>query len=261
MAKFFPLFSGSKGNATYIEDNGRAVLVDCGCSLKAVKCALENGGFEPERIEAVFVTHEHRDHVTGLCAFLNKYHLPVYASRETLAALEFGKLMPQGADIRIIGNDGSTDSFGFSRFGTRHDCPGSSGYRFILPSGKTVAVCTDLGIVTDEVRRGITGCELVMIESNHDIGLLQSGSYPYPLKQRILSDHGHLSNPACAAELPSLIEAGAKRIILAHLSQENNRPAIARSAAKAALLEKGMEETRDYLLYIAAQSFNDRISF
>ena len=100
-----------------------------------------------------------------------------------------------------------------------------------------------------------------MLESNHDVNMLQTGSYPYPLKQRILSEVGHLSNTACAAELPRLIEAGAKRIVLGHLSRENNRPQIASAAAKAALLDKKMQEGSDYLLYVAAQQNNRYISF
>lgn len=261
MAKFFPIFSGSRGNATYIETAGRALLVDCGSSLRAIENALKANGLSMDALQGVLITHEHSDHISALRTLLKKYALPVYMSEQTAETMSSVGMLPEGCLLQVFDQTAAVGDFSVRRFATSHDCAGSSGYRITLPDGRQVAVCTDLGIVTEAVREGISGCELVMLESNHDVNLLQTGGYPYPLKQRILSDCGHLSNTACATELPALVEQGAKRFVLAHLSHENNRPQIAAAAAKAALLDKKMQEGSDYLLYIAAQKDNCYISF
>lgn len=261
MAKFLPLFSGSRGNSVYIEDNGAAILVDCGCSLRSINNALLANNLSIDKVQAVFITHEHTDHVSALHTLAKKHNLPIYMSEQTAQAVLAAGHLPEGKEPKSFSDTVQVADFSVSRFNTSHDCAGSSGYCITLSDGRKVAVCTDLGVVTDEVRQAITGSELVMLESNHDVNMLQTGSYPYLLKQRILSDVGHLSNTACATELPRLIEAGAKRIVLGHLSRENNRPQIASAAAKAALLDKKMQEGSDYLLYVAAQQNNRYISF
>lgn len=261
MAKFFPVFSGSRGNAVYIESRGAALLIDCGCSLRAIHKALEANGLSLGAVQAVLITHEHSDHVSALRTLAKHHPLPFYMSGPTAAALQAGGLLPDEERLRPFDETAQIGSFSVRRFATSHDCTGSSGYRITLPDGRQIAVCTDLGVVTEEVRQGIAGCELVMLESNHDVHMLQTGGYPYPLKQRILSERGHLSNTACAAELPALVTAGAKRLVLGHLSHENNRPQIAAAAAKAALLDHKMQQDSDYILYVAAQQNNQIISF
>lgn len=261
MAKIFPLFSGSRGNAVYIESSGHALMIDCGCSARAINNALLSQGLSIESVQGMFITHEHTDHVSALHTLTKKYSFPIFMSEKTAEAVLSANLLADGVEPNAFDDTVEVGGFLVRRFATCHDCAGSSGYRVTLPDGRNVAICTDLGIVTDEVRQGITGCELVLLESNHDVNMLQTGGYPYPLKQRILSENGHLSNTSCAAELPALVEAGAKRFVLAHLSRENNRPEIAAAAAKAALLDKKMQEGGDYLLYIAAQQNNRYISF
>ncbi len=261
MAKFFPVFSGSRGNAVYIESNGAALLIDCGCSLRAIQKTLEAAGFSLDAVQGVLITHEHSDHVSALRTLAKHRPVPFYTSEQTADTLLSAGLLSGADRLRPFTETAEIGAFSVRRFPTSHDCAGSSGYRITLPDGRQIAVCTDLGVVTDAVRNGITGCELVMLESNHDVHMLQTGGYPYPLKQRILSEQGHLSNTACAAELPALVKAGAKRLVLAHLSQENNRPQIAAAAAKAALLDSHMQENSDYLLYVAAQQNNRYISF
>lgn len=246
------MFSGSGGNAVWVECGGAAVLIDCGKSAKAVERALSENGLSSDKLEAVFITHEHRDHISGLKLFLSRHPVPVYCSAGTKAALVNNGIL---SDRRIVSfeHDTAAGDFYVTRFNTPHDCEGSSGYRVTMPDGRTVAVCTDLGTVTDEVRRNLEGCAAVMIESNHDISMLYSGSYPAALKRRIAGDTGHLSNGECASELPSLVEKGTQRLILAHLSRANNRPDLARSTACAALLEHGMREDEDYILYVAPE--------
>ena len=143
-----------------------------------------------------------------------------------------------------------------SRFATSHDCEGSSGYTFLMPDGKKISVCTDLGVVTEDVRKAISGSDAVLIESNHDVDMLNKGPYPPELKMRIMSEKGHISNNACSAELVRLLNSGTKRFILGHLSQKNNTPLLALSSAEAALADKGAKNGRDYLLSVAAPSEN-----
>ncbi len=252
MVRFCPLFSGSKGNCTYIGCGGKGLLVDIGSSTKSVEAALCDQGVDPQSICGLLITHEHADHVSSIKSFLKKHPVPVILSEGTAHTLTLAGKLPENAQLILIDKEEvEVAGFCIRRFATMHDCFGSSGYIITAPEGKKVAVCTDLGVMTDGVRKALCGCHLVMLESNHDVTMLQQGSYPYILKQRILSENGHLSNTACACELPYLIKNGTKRIVLAHLSQENNRPELARRAAVAALLDKGYIEGKDYLLYIA----------
>ena len=136
-------------------------------------------------------------------------------------------------------------------FPISHDCREGFGYVVELPGERRVAVATDMGVMTDAVMQAISGCDLVVLESNHDVRMLENGPYPYPLKRRILSDRGHLSNDACACVLEQLVSCGSTRFCLAHLSKENNNPYLARQTAVAALSELGAREGRDYALQVA----------
>ncbi len=252
MAKICNLFSGSSGNCTYLSAGEDAILVDVGVSCKQILSAMQERNFLMSNIRGVFLTHAHSDHVKGLRVLLKKCKIPVYASKETLGALlSEGILSPQDTYVDIA--DASVDSLPFraEHFQTSHDCAGSVGYIFSFPEGEKVAICTDLGVMTEEIRTKLTGCQTVMLESNHDVGMLQNGPYPFVTKQRILSDEGHLSNGSCAEELPRLVRQGTTRIILAHLSRDNNTPDLARVTAESVLLENGFRIDSDYWLYIA----------
>lgn len=252
MGRFCPLFSGSSGNSTYIGSGDGGILIDAGVAYARILEALSKRGIASKSIRALFITHEHGDHVRSVRTFGKRLGIPIYMSAETAAALINDNMLAAGTDLRII-DDGEEEIEGFTvrRFATSHDCVGSSGYTVVLPDGKKAAVCTDLGVVTDTVRSAIRSSDLVMIESNHDLAMLKNGTYTPALKSRIMSERGHLSNAACAAELPAIVKSGATRIILAHLSRENNLPTLARSSAVAALMDAGLQEDRDYKLYVA----------
>lgn len=257
MSRICPLFSGSTGNSTYIGTKNGGILIDAGASMKALCSAIEAAGGDYSEIAAVAVTHEHIDHIKGLRPFLNKTGASLIASEQTLAALAQYDKIPEKTKVLCIGDKPVlVNGIAINRFETSHDCLGSSGYSFILPDGKKVSVCTDLGVVTDTVRKAISGSEALLIESNHDIEMLKRGPYPPMLKVRIMSEKGHISNVACAAELSYLLKSGTTRFILGHLSQNNNTPLIARSCAEAALIDAGAEKNRDYLLSVAAPSGN-----
>ena len=251
MSKICPLFSGSTGNCTYIGTKNGAVLVDAGASMKRIITAIECAGGTAEEIKAIAVTHQHIDHITGLRPILNKLKIPLIASEKTIEALAVANKIPEGARVISIENQVEVDGIIINRFATSHDCEGSSGYSFILPDQKKFTLCTDLGIVTDEVRNALNGSDLVLLESNHDVEMLKRGPYPPELKIRIMSDKGHISNNVCSAELVKLLKNGTKRFILGHLSQNNNTPLVARSSAEAALMDIGAENGKDYLLSVA----------
>lgn len=253
MAKFFPMFSGSKGNSTYIGDGENGLLVDVGVSFKRIKEALASAEIPLEAIKAIAITHEHTDHIKGLKVLLKKLNLPVLASRETIYALEYAGAMTYETQRVYMDEVENFAAYGFTvtRFATSHDCKGSSGFTVTTENGIKTAVCTDLGIMTEEVKSNLLGCKLVMLESNHDPVMLRLGPYPPELKLRIASDKGHLPNAVCASTVSELYEAGTTRFVLAHLSEENNTPEKAASATRAALIDKGAEENVDYILYVA----------
>lgn len=258
MSRICPLFSGSTGNSTYIAGAYGSVLVDAGASLRSLSAALSAAGGELSEISAVFITHEHFDHIKGLKPLLNKTQATVVASAETLSALIAADKLPAGTKTEAIYSDTPVEYAGItvSRFNTSHDCHGSSGYCFFMPDNRKITVCTDLGVMTKEVRSAIHGSDAVLIESNHDTEMLNKGPYPPELKLRIMSDRGHLSNNACAAELGGLLNSGTKRIILGHLSQKNNTPLLALSCAEAALTDFGAKNGRDCILTVAAPAEN-----
>lgn len=252
MAKICTMFSGSSGNCTYISSGNEAVLVDAGVSCKQIITALNDRNFDINGLKGVFVTHSHTDHISGLRVLLGKINIPVFASKETLGQLILeGVFSENSRYYDIEDNPPVTANIGVKFFRTSHDCEGSGGYVFTLPNGEKVAVCTDLGYVSDEVRQNLLGCKAVVIESNHDVGMLQNGLYPFETKQRILSNEGHLSNAACATELPNLVKGGTTHIILAHLSKDNNTPELAEVTAKSVLTENALKSELDYRLYIA----------
>lgn len=257
MSRICPLFSSSEGNSTYIGTSCGGIIIDAGASFKGINEALVRAGGELSEIGAVFITHEHSDHIKGLKTLLNKTGAKLYASEETLMALEKQGAIPTKTQAAPINeNYIEVNGIAVSRFATSHDCEGSSGYTLLLPDGKRFTLCTDLGIVTDTVREAILKSDCILIESNHDIEMLKRGPYPPLLKMRILSDRGHISNNACAAELAALLKSGTTRFILGHLSQNNNTPNLARSCAEAALMAVGAQNGKDYLLSVAAPKDN-----
>lgn len=251
MARFCSLFSSSSGNSTYIGTSSEGYLVDIGVSFKKLKEACDYQNIDLSSIKGVFITHEHSDHVKGLKAFLSKYNVPVYSSKSTIESICSCGLVPVGTDCRIIDGEESINSVGVKSFRTSHDTPVSQGYTFILPDERQISVCTDLGEVTDGVLDGILKSDLVLIESNHDLDMLRMGPYPYPLKKRIMSQHGHLSNTSCAETATKLLQKGTTRFVLGHLSRENNTPDKAYKETFDALDMCGARINIDYTLTVA----------
>jgi phosphoribosyl 1,2-cyclic phosphodiesterase len=253
MARLIPLFSGSGGNSTYIGGTGGGVLIDAGVSARRLCAALCGIGVGAKRVGAVFVTHEHADHVSGLRVLCERHGIPVFATEGTLRALERQGLLT--AKLRISPMpEGGVEAGGLlvRAFRTSHDAQEPCGFVCEAGDGEKFAVATDTGCLTDETRQALLGCDTVLLEANHEVNMLLSGGYPYFLKRRILSDRGHLSNAACAEFLPQLLRRGAGRFYLAHLSRENNTPELAFAAAKAAFDLAGARAGVDYELKVCA---------
>lgn len=237
MAKryYYSIASGSTGNCGLYVAEGTAILIDLGVSLRKITTALAALDLSLEDISAALLTHEHADHVKGLAMLLKKTRIPVFASRGTAAALEQKEpLCCDRLNVFDAGEDFWVRDVAVYSFDTPHDAANSVGY--ILEQKETrFGYATDLGFVPRDVAEMLRGCEMVVLESNHDPHMLQAGPYPYALKMRVAGPSGHLSNPDCAVFAADLVKNGTKTLILAHLSEKNNMPELALQQTRAAL--------------------------
>lgn len=233
------LASGSSGNALVLSCGHTHILLDAGISCLRIKKGLAALGLAPEQLSAVLITHPHSDHTGGLATFCKQCAVPVYAS---LAAAEALALQIPAVLPRLrcfaVGDAFSIGELLVQSFSTSHDAAGSVDYRVDGP-GFSFGALTDTGVITEEAAAVLPGVDTLLLESNHDVSLLMNGPYPYPLKQRILSDLGHLSNETAAAFAAHAAERGTRQIVLAHLSEDNNTPARAEAASRAALQGQG----------------------
>lgn len=250
--KFLSAASGSSGNAVYISDGRTSVLVDCGISAKLLAARLEGANISPQSLNAVLITHEHSDHVLGAGVVSRRYKLPVYACEKTFAACTRIGRVERFVPVEKFCSF-EIGSIGVRAFPVSHDAADPVGYVFFV-GNKKFAVTTDTGIITDDIRKEVLGSDAVLLESNHDVEMLKFGAYEYSLKQRILGDYGHLSNDSAADFLPALVGSGTKRIILGHLSHENNTPDIAYKTSENKLISLGAEVGADVMLSVAARS-------
>lgn len=241
--------SGSSGNCTLVSSGDTHILIDAGISMRRIKTSLDQLQLKPCDIAGVLVTHEHRDHICGI-ATMTKYHrIPLYAPPGVAAALS---QIPGAAQCITEITPGESFGVGDAEiraFHTPHDVPESVGYS--ICADQRFGFCTDLGHVTEEVAYALEGSDIAMIEANHDLSMLRQGNYPYFLKQRILSDYGHLSNPESGKLALWLAKHGTRGIILGHLSQENNQPSIALQTVTEALQRGGYESGKNISLSLA----------
>ncbi len=223
------LYSGSKSNCMLIESESAKVLIDAGKSARALTYALSSIGRSIDEIDAIFITHEHIDHVSALEVLLKKHRIPVHIVGISAARLRFST--PElYEDILCVHPPQFSVTVGnmtLTSFPTPHDSHYSVGYEIAIDGEKKIGYATDIGYITEDIRRGLGECESVVLECNHDLEMLMNGAYPYDLKLRIKSNKGHLSNRDCADFSSELCLAGAKNILLAHLSEENNDPDLA----------------------------------
>lgn len=240
--RFSVLASGSTGNAFYIESNKEKLLVDAGLSGKQLDRLFSQVNVNPAELSGILVTHEHSDHIKGLGIIARKYNLPIYANEKTWKAMEksIGKLT---VDQKFHFNMEEVKTFGdidVESFGVSHDAAEPMFYTF-HNQDKKVALVTDLGYVSDRIKKTIAGADAYVFEANHDVGMLRMGRYPWSVKQRILGDSGHVSNEDSGLALSDVIENKTKRIYLAHLSQDNNMKDLARMSVDNILQERGID--------------------
>ena len=236
--RFSPLFSGSSGNAIYVGCDDSHILVDAGMSGNRITGELTRMGVDPRCLNAILVTHEHADHIKGIGILSRKYDLPIGAVSEK------NRILFEPEQDFFIGPIDVTP------FSTPHDANQSVGYTFDLYGAK-LAIATDLGCVKDSWVKHVMGSDAVILESNYDPGMLQTGPYPYELKQRILSKRGHLSNDDAGLAAADLIRNGTRQLFLSHLSKENNFPELAMRSCELLLQMAGIEPHVDVILNVA----------
>lgn len=233
--RLLAIASGSSGNSIYIGDDTTHILIDAGISGKRIEAGLNAIGVSGKDLDAIFVTHEHADHISGLGVMARKYDVPIYTTAGTIrgitCARSVGEIDEQLFQPLRRNENISVGSLLIQAVPVSHDAADPVCYR-VTNGKRSVAVATDMGCYDDSVVDCLKGMDALLLEANHDIHMLQVGPYPYYLKQRILGDRGHLSNEASGRLLAKLLHDDLKHILLGHLSRENNIPELAREAVR-----------------------------
>jgi phosphoribosyl 1,2-cyclic phosphodiesterase len=235
------LASGSKGNCTVVASSRTRLLIDAGLSCRELLRRLLLCDENPASLDAVLITHEHADHIAGLRVLARRLKIPIYITSATYQEYQRGARDASGHRVSLERHEPFRDGAAFQvgdisvlPFTIPHDAADPVGFTFQI-EGVKLGICTDLGYMPASVRDHLRGCQVLMIESNHDLELLRGGPYPWSVKQRVMSRVGHLSNDALADFLTTDYDGGAEFLILAHLSEQNNHPEIARMTAERAL--------------------------
>lgn len=247
------LASGSTGNAVFLNFGETNILVDAGISTRRIKLGLASIGADIASLDAVLVTHEHRDHICGLPTLTKKYRVPVYARPATLEAMYCRSVLPDEC-CRILDDSLNIGAVKIEPFSISHDAADPVGFNFFSKTVKC-SVATDLGFATDTVKKALRLSDIMVLEANHDIDMLKNGSYPWYLKKRILSNRGHLSNNDAGWLLARLARRSRTKVMLAHLSQENNRPELAEKTVSDILVEEQCRQEIDLQM-----TYPDRIA-
>lgn len=247
--KFCSLSSGSSGNCQYIETDNTRILIDNGFSGKRVEELLKSIDVCPTTLDAILVTHEHIDHVKGVGVMSRRYDIPIYGNANTWSGMEkkIGKIKEH--NIRVFTTEEYLDinDLEINPIRIFHDANEPVGY-ILRNKDIKISVITDTGWVSENMKEKIKGSNLYLMESNHDVEMLNNGSYPWPLKQRILSTRGHLSNDDCGMTLCETLSGNGEVVLLGHLSKDNNSPTLAYQTVKNYLKNIGVEIDRDISL-------------
>lgn len=253
----YPLYSGSSGNCSLVRaKDGTSILIDVGVSGAAALHALSLCDIDPHSISAILVTHEHIDHIKSVGVISRKLNIPVYANSGTWEQMErkIGKINGQNIRCFETGQDFYLNGLSILPFPIPHDTKEPVAFS-ICEGSKRLTITTDVGHITTKIHSVLERSDLVLIESNHDIDMVHTSSYPVSLQRRILSDNGHLSNESCGILLSQLYKCGVKRAILGHLSGETNTEKLAYETVSGILAKSGVGS--DYMLKVAHR---DRVS-
>lgn len=250
--------SGSSGNCIYVGSEATHLLVDVGISGKRTESGLNSLGITGKDLDGILITHEHADHISGLGVMARKYGIPIYATKGTIEAIlrvnSLGKIDTElfhevQEDTKLVIKDLTVNPMRIS-----HDASQPVAYR-IAYGNKKIGICTDLGVYNDYTVECLKGMDAVLLEANHDVNMLQVGPYPYPLKQRILGDRGHLSNENSGKLLSRILHDKLQTIILGHLSKENNLPELAYEAVRMEItLGENAYDANDFHMMVASRS-------
>jgi len=234
------LASGSRGNAIYITDGRASILIDAGLSGVEIQRRMAARDLAPQKLDGIVVSHEHNDHIQAVGILARRFKLPVYISADTYAAArtQLGRI--DAIEKFNCGTPFQVGSLELHPFSISHDAMDPAGFT-VTSNGTRIGIATDLGIATNMVKTHLQDCAALIIEANHDRTMLAEGPYPWPLKQRIQSRAGHLSNEDTSQLLQEVLHEGLTHVILAHLSEQNNTPDKALQAVQRTLAGTGVK--------------------
>ena len=258
--KYCSLFSGSSGNSQYIKVNNTAILIDCGMSGKKIANAVNSVGENLDDVKAIFVTHEHSDHIQAAGIMSRRLKIPIYATEGTWGAMEksIGKIAPENIQIIESGIGNEIDDLFVESFDISHDAAQPVGFK-MFHADKKISVMTDTGYVSDAMKMHLKNSDLIMIESNHDEDMLMVGPYPPTLKKRVLGKKGHLSNNIAGDTLAELLHKGNEIVLLGHLSEDNNIPMLAYKTVAEILENKGIKMEFDVKLNLTFRERSTKV--
>lgn len=249
--RFCSLSSGSSGNCQYIETETTRLIIDAGFSGKRIEQLLKEIDVDPRTIDGILVTHEHIDHSMGVGILSRRYNIPVYANEKTWIGMTpiIKQVKTENTRVFITNKNIEINDLLIHPFNTNHDALEPVGY-IVFKGDKKMSFLTDTGWVNEGMKTKIRNSHLLFMESNHDVTMLKEGSYPWQLKQRILSPFGHLSNDDAASVIGDVIKGDNELVLLAHLSQDNNLPELAFNTVRNSLMGQGFNVDDDIRLYL-----------
>ncbi|MCK9311159.1 MAG: MBL fold metallo-hydrolase [Bacteroidales bacterium] len=262
--RFFSIGSGSSGNCYYFGNSVHGILIDAGISSKTIRKELKQIGVDFSQIMGIFVTHDHHDHIKSIGTLGEKFHIPVYATAKTHDGIDHSYGMTQKLSLskRFLENGEEVDigDFNVLSFPVSHDGTDNGGF-FIKYMEHRIIVATDLGRINEHIYNHIPQSDIVILEANYDLEMLKNGKYPYYLKQRILSDTGHLGNQEAGLFLAENWHPELKHIYLCHLSNDNNHPELAKRTVEMCMNNKGIRTGSDVDVVPLKRSASDLVVF
>lgn len=252
--KICTLSSGSTGNSIFVQSDSSKILIDCGLTGKLAVSLLNSINVKPEELDAIFVTHEHSDHIKGIGVLSRKYDIPILANEKTWMAMRgsIGKIDPKNIFVFKSNSFFTFRDMDVQNISTYHDAIDPVFFIFYQREQK-ISILTDTGIITNHMIDSIRNSDVLVLESNHDLDMLKTGPYPYHLKQRILGEHGHLSNDTSADIMKEIVRGNGEKLILGHLSKTNNTEFVAFDSMKNNLENLGLNVNNDIILDVAKE--------
>ncbi len=256
MLKYCSIGSGSSGNCHYVGYKDTNILVDAGLSGKRITTGLKDIEVDIDKVKGIFITHEHSDHIKGAGIISRKFDIPIFANIKTWRSMKDKIGDIKDINMKVFEND-KTYSLGdiiIRPFSIPHDSEDAVGYNFYAGTNDKLSIATDIGQITENIRKHLYKSKLVVLESNYDPNMLMMGSYPYSLKRRVMSEEGHLSNEDAGKFCVELVKEGTERILLAHLSKENNFPELAYETSKGILAQNNIIVGQDLKLDVLSRN-------